>query len=267
MNARVSLETEIVLPPLKRQALLPRAEFRPPIKRHYLPIFGLGFALFAVAAILSLFLQWRAMTITELQVQSRVSVLEYKVELANDVADKQMERISALNLETAGLALRLDDAEQQASNERSRIATLDAETADLTRRDQSLEQTVRPRRLSTAQMSDIVAAWKGRSGNSVTLWSYDLDVEGRALAEQIRECLTGAHVVVVNNIGRLDSDSPLRIGIHIAGADKRLVDAIYNGLHKIGGLDITQIAVSTGDTEAAAPTEIFVGMKPLPPQK
>ena len=87
------------------------------------------------------------------------------------------------------------------------------------------------------------------------------------MSEQIKNCLIGAHVVVVNNIGRMTTSSPAHIGIQIAGVDKRLVAAIHAGLHKIGGLEATEIELPGGDAADAVPAEIFVGTKPLAQQK
>jgi len=82
------------------------------------------------------------------------------------------------------------------------------------------------------------------------------------LAEQIKNCLIGARVVVVNNIGRMAASSPPRAGVQIAGADKRLVAAIHAGLEKIGGLEATEIELPRSDAADAVPTEILVGTKP-----
>jgi len=126
-----------------------------------------------------------------------------------------------------------------------------------------LEQRIQPRQLSAAQIHDLVLAWKEYSGHSVTVWSYGTDLEGGALSEQIKNSLIGAHVVVVNNIGRMTTSSPAHIGIEIAGVDKPLVDAIHAGLHEIGGLEATETALPSGDAADGVPAEIFVGTKPL----
>ena len=134
--------------------------------------------------------------------------------------------------------------------------------ADLTRRYLSLEQKVEPRQLSHAEARDIATAWKAYSGHSVILWSYGMDIEGGALAEQIKNCLLSAHIVVINNIGRLSAGLPAHVGIEIGGVDKRLLVALQSALHKIGGLEATEIDVSGEEAAPGAPAEIFVGMRP-----
>jgi hypothetical protein len=99
------------------------------------------------------------------------------------------------------------------------------------------------------------------------LWSYGLDLEGSALAEQIRESLIGAHVVVVNNIGQLSSAERPRVGVLIAGADKHFVGALHDNLHAIGGMDAAVIELASAEAAEAVPAEIFVGVKPPPQPK
>ncbi|MGO9770446.1 MAG: hypothetical protein ACLPSW_13000 [Roseiarcus sp.] len=182
-----------------------------------------------------LVLQWRTFSIREMQTEWRRSVLESQVA----------------------------EVKKEAADELARVADLNVETADLTQKNLSLEQMMQSRHLSRAQIHDIIRAWTAYSGHSVILWSYGMDIEGGALSEQIKKCLVGAHVVVVNNIGRMTTSVPPHIGIQIAGVDKRLVGAIHAGLHEIGGLEATEIELPGGDGADAVPAEIFVGTKPL----
>jgi len=165
------------------------------------------------------------------------------------------------------LEYQVAEAKREATDELARVAALNMETADLTQKNLSLEQAIQPRRLSSAQIHDIIEAWKAYSGRAVPLWSYGTDLEGGALAEQIKNCLIDARVVVINNIGRMTSSLPPRAGIEIAGVDKRLVAAIQAGLHEIGGLEAAEIELASGDAVEVVPTEILVGTKPLAQQK
>ena len=226
-------------------------------------IAGAVTALGACVTIAFLILQWRTASIRETQAEWRLSVLEHKVAEAKDEAADERQRIAALNAETANEREALAALNVETASERDHLAALNVETTDLTRRNSSLEEMTHPRRLSPAQMTDVTSAWKAYAGHSVTLWSYGMDLEGSALSEQIKGCLTGARVVVVNNIGRVTSSLPAHVGIQIAGVDKRLVGAIYAGLHTIGGLEATEIDLPDEATPEAVPAEIFVGMKPL----
>ncbi len=217
------------------QALLAWAEYWYPISWKGLLIAGAVTAIGACVTIAFLVLQWRTFSIREMQTEWRRSVLESQVA----------------------------EVKKEAADELARVADLNVETADLTQKNLSLEQMMQSRHLSRAQIHDIIRAWTAYSGHSVILWSYGMDIEGGALSEQIKKCLVGAHVVVVNNIGRMTTSVPPHIGIQIAGVDKRLVGAIHAGLHEIGGLEATEIELPGGDGADAVPAEIFVGTKPL----
>jgi len=168
----------------------------------------------------------------------------------------------ATNLEAQTAQARKDTAEAL-----ERAADFDREAASLHRRNLSLEQLVQPRQLTGEQAHDFTQALAAYSGRSVVLWSYGLDLEGSALAEQIRESLIGAHVVVVNNIGQLSSADRPRVGLLVAGADKHLVGALHDNLHAIGGIDAAIVELASAEAAEAVPAEIFVGVKPPPQQK
>lgn len=221
------------------QALLAWAEYWYPISWKCLLIAGAITAIGACVTIAFLILQWRTLSIRETQTEWRRSILEYQVA----------------------------EVKKGATDERARVADLNMEAADLTQRNLYLAQIIQPRHLSRTQIHDIIQAWKAYSGHSVILWSYGTDIEGAALSEQIKKCLIGAHVIVVNNIGRMTTSLPPHIGIQIAGVDKRLVAAIHAGLDEIGGLEASEIELPGGDGADAIPAEIFVGTKPLAQQK
>jgi hypothetical protein len=239
MTARMAIENQMSSSPPVPQALLAWADYWHPISWKCLLIAGAITAIGACVTIAFLILQWRATSIRETQAEWRRSTLEYQ----------------------------LAEAKKETTDDLARVAALNAETTDLTQKNLSLEQAIQPRQLSSAQTHDLIAAWKAYSGRSVTLWSYGADVEGGALAEQIKDCLIGARVVVINNIGRMTSSLPPRAGVQIAGVDKRLVAAIHAGLQKIGGLEAIEIDLPRGDAAKAVPTEILVGTKPLAQQK
>ncbi len=221
------------------QALLAWAEYWYPLSWKCLLIAGAITAIGACVTTAFLVLQWRTLSIREMQSEWRRSILEYQV------AEVKNEMIA----------------------EHVHVADLNTETADLSQKNLYLSQMIQSRQLSRAQIHDVIRAWKEYSGRSVILWSYGMDIEGDALSEQIKKCLIGAHVVVVNNIGRMTTSLPPHIGIQIAGVDKRLVAAIHAGLHEIGGLEATEIELPGGDGADAVPAEIFVGTKPLAQQK
>ncbi len=221
------------------QALLAWAEYWYPISWKCLLIAGAITAIGACVTIGFLILQWRTLSIRETQAEWRRSILEYQVA----------------------------EVKKEATDERAHVGALNTEAADLTQRNLDLAQMIQPRQLSRAQIHDIIRAWKAYSGHSVIVWSYGMDLESDALSEQIKKCLIDAHVVVVNNIGRMTTSLPPHIGIQIAGVDKRLVAAIHAGLHEIGGLEATEIELPGGDGADAVPAEIFVGTKPLAQQK
>ena len=100
----------------------------------------------------------------------------------------------------------------------------------------------------------------------MTLCSDSLDLEGGALAEQIRKSLIQAHMIVVNNIGQLTADERPRVGVQIAGADEQLVGALYQGLHAVGGLDAAGVELAGVKSDDAAPAEIYIGIKPVGPR-
>jgi hypothetical protein len=164
----------------------------------------------------------------------------------------QWRTASIREMQTAWLATILEAQTAQARKDTAealeRAADLDREAASLHRRNLSLAELVQPRQLSGEQAHEFTQALSPYSGRSVVLWSYGLDLEGSALAQQIRESLIGAHVVVVNNIGQLSSAERPRVGVLIAGADKQLVGALH----------------ASAEAAEAVPAEIFVGVKPPP---
>ena len=163
----------------------------------------------------------------------------------------------------ANLEAQTAQARKDAADALERVASLNKEAASLYRKNLSLEQLVQPRRLSADQVHDVVQALAHHSGHAVTLWSYGLDLEGGALAEQIRDSLIAAKVIVVNNIGQLAATDRPRRGVQITGVDHALVASLYDGLHAVGGLDASVIDLPGAKPEDAAPAEIFVGIKPV----
>jgi hypothetical protein len=233
--AAMALQAPINPTPPASQSLLQWADYWYAFSWQCVLFAGAVTALGACVMVAFLMLQWRAAGIREAQT----------VWLAT-------------NVEAQTAQARKDTADAL-----ERLATLDIEAARLHRKNLSLEELVQPRQLTSAQAQDVSQALASYSGHAVTLWSYGLDLEGSALAEQIRESLIAAHVVVVNNIGQLSAPARPRVGVQIAGADKRLVDALYDGFHAIGGLDAGVVELAGADAADAVPAEIFVGMKPL----
>ncbi len=239
MIIAMALQTPINPTPPASQPLLQWAEYWYPISWQCVLAAGVVTALSACVMVAFLVLQWRTASIRELESEWR-----------------------AVNIEAQTAQARKDTAEAL-----ERAADLDREAASLHRRNLSLEQLVQPRQLTGEQAHDFTQALAAYSGRSVTLWSYRLDLEGGALAEQIRESLIGAHVVVVNNIGQLSSDVRPRVGVQIAGADTHLVGALHDNFHAIGGLDAAVVELASAEAAEAVPAEIFIGVKPPPQQK
>jgi len=239
MITAMALQTPISPTPPASQPLLQWAEYWYPISWQCVLAAGVATALCASVMVAFLVLQWRTASIREMQTAWL-----------------------ATNLEAQTAQARKDTAEAL-----ERAADLDREAASLHRRNLSLAELVQPRQLSGEQAHEFTQALSPYSGRSVVLWSYGLDLEGSALAEQIRESLIGAHVVVVNNIGQLNSAERPRVGLLIAGVDQHLVGALHDNLHAIGGIDAAVVELASADAAAAVPAEIFVGVKPPPQQK
>ena len=163
----------------------------------------------------------------------------------------------------ANLEAQTAQARRDAADALERVAVLNKEAASLNRKNLSLQEIVQPRHLTAAQVHDVAQTLAHQSGRSVTLWSYKLDMEGAALAEQIRHTLIDAHIIVVNNIGQLTSTDLPRLGVQIAGADQELVNALHDGLHGVAGLDAAVVELDGVKPEDAPPAEIFIGMKPV----
>ncbi len=239
MILAMALQTPINPTPPASQPLLQWAEYWYPISWQCVLAAGVATALSACVMVAFLVLQWRTASVREMQTAWL-----------------------AANLEAQTAQARKDTAEAL-----ERAADLNREAASLHRRNLSLAELVQPRQLTGERAHDFTQALAPYSGRSVILWSYGLDLEGGALAEQIRESLIGAHVVVVNNIGQLSSAERPRVGVQIAGADNHLVDALRDNLHAIGGMDAAVIELASADAAEAVPAEIFVGVKPPPQQK
>jgi hypothetical protein len=239
MIIAMALQTPINPTPPASQPILQWAEYWYPISWQWVLAAGAVTALSACVMVAFLVLHWRAASIREMDSEWR-----------------------ATNLEAQTAQARKDTAEAL-----ERAADLDREAASLHRRNLSLEQLVQPRQLTGEQAYEFTQALAAYSGRSVILWSYGLDLEGGALAEQIRESLIGAHVVVVNNIGQLSSDVRPRVGVQIAGADTHLVGALHDNLHAIGGMDAAVVELASAEAAEAVPAEIFIGVKPPPQQK
>jgi hypothetical protein len=234
------------------QALLAWADYWYPISWKCLLIAGAITAIGGCVTIAFLILQLRTISIRETQTEWRRSVLERDVDEVRKIAADELARYTALK--------------EEASDEQANVAFLNMKAADLNMQNKYVAQVIEPRKLSAAQIHDLIQAWKGYSGRSVILWSYAADFEGSALSEQIKSALIGARVVVINDIGRLTPSAPQHIGIEgieVAGVDKRLVAAIHAGLHEIGGLEAAEIELPDGDEVYKVPAEIFVGTKAM----
>jgi hypothetical protein len=238
MTARMAIEDPMSSPPPVTQALLAWSDYWYPISWKCLLIAGAVTAIGACVTIAFLILQWRTLSIRETQADWRRSILEYQ----------------------------FDEVKKEATDELAHLAAVNMEMANLTKSNLNLARTIQPRHLSSAQINDVIRTLKAYSGHSVTIWSDGMDVEATALSEQIEKCLIGAHLIVVNNVGRMTASLPPHIGIQIAGVDRRLVDAIHTGLDKIGGLKATEIELSDRDAADAVPAEIVVGTKPFAQQ-
>lgn len=235
MTARISIKKWVSARSSASSLALPWAQYPRALSSNSLWIAGAIAGLAACIVIWLLILQGRNISLREAQAEWRMSILESQVA----------------------------QAKREAEDEQARVAALNSAAADLTRRYLSLAQRIEPRQLSHAQARDIALAWKGYAGRSVVVWSYGMDIEGGALAEQIKNCLIGAHVVVINNIDRMSASLPTRMGLQISGGDKRLLAAIQSALHRIGGLDVTEVEAAGAGAAEDAPTEIFVGLRPL----
>ena len=128
---------------------------------------------------------------------------------------------------TTNLEAQTAQARKDTADALERVASLNVEAARMQRKNLSLAELVQPRQLTGAQAHEVAQALAPYSGHSVTLWSYGFDLEGGALAEQIRQSLIEAHVIVVNNIGQLNANERPRVGVQIAGADEQLVSSLY----------------------------------------
>jgi len=235
MIVAMALQTPINPTPPASQPLLQWADYWYAFSWQCVLAAGVVTALGACVMVAFLMLQWRAASIREAQ-----------------------SNWLATNLEAQTAQARTDTADAL-----ERLATLDIEAARLHRKNLSLEELVQPRELTGAQAHDVTEALAPYSGRAVTLWSYGLDLEGGALAEQIRESLIHAHIIVVNNIGQLNSSDRPRVGVQIAGADEHLVGALHNGLNAVGGLDAAVVELAGVKAADAAPAEIFIGIKPV----
>jgi hypothetical protein len=236
MIIAMALQTPINPTPPASQSLLQWAEYWYPISWQCVVAAGVATALCASVMVAFLVLQWRTASIRELQTAWL-----------------------STNLEAQTAQARKDTAEAL-----ERAADLDREAASLHRRNLSLAELVQPRQLTGEQAHEFTQALAPYSGRSVVLWSYGLDLEGSALAQQIRESLIAAHVVVVNNIGQLGSSARPRVGVQIAGADPHLVSALHDNLHGIAGMGASIAELASAEAAEAIPAEIFVGVKPAP---
>ena len=239
MIIAMALQTPINPTPPASQPLLQWAEYWYPISWQCVLAAGVATALCACVMVAFLVLQWRTASIRELQTAWL-----------------------GANLEAQTAQARKDTAEAL-----ERAADLDREAASLHRRNLSLAELVQPRQLSGEHAHEFTQALSSYSGRSVILWSYGLDLEGSALAQQIRESLIAAHVVVVNNIGQLNSAERPRVGVMIAGADTHLVSALHDNLHAIAGMGAAIVELASAEAAEAIPAEIFVGVKPPPQQR
>jgi hypothetical protein len=236
MVAAMALQAQINPTPPASQSLVAWADYWYTASSQFLLAAGVVTAIGACAMVVCFVLQWRAAGIREAQADWLTTNLEAQAAQARKETADVLERVATLNIEAARLQ----------------------------RKNLSLVELVQPRELTGAEAHDVAKALAPYSGRSVTLWSYGFDLEGGALAEQIRQSLIDAHVIVVNNIGQLNANARPRVGVQIAGADEKLVGSLYDGLHAVAGLDAAVVQLGDAKEAAdAAPAEIFVGMKPL----
>lgn len=138
-----------------------------------------------------------------------------------------------------------------------------------------LELQIAPRRLSVERSAEIAAALTPSfEGKGVRLESYSLDLESQVLGKQIADALTLAHIDVDVALSRRASADPILFGVHVAGNNGALKDALADALFK-AGIHTEEDTSAPADVETRAEFNakppmfkpdaiVFIGVKPLP---
>jgi hypothetical protein len=164
--------------------------------------------------------------------------------------------------------------------QKTQIANLSRETEVLRSENLKLEGQIQPRRLTPTQQSAIKKELASSAGKKVAISSYAFDVEGAALAVQIRDALRLTQITTddtaLMSIG--GSGGEIAVGVHVIGKDPWLVKDLISALSKyvevsdkapfprgfvgyVGSVTATSNSISPGAVNADA--SIFVGAKPI----
>ena len=137
----------------------------------------------------------------------------------------------------------------------------------------ALNAQIAPRRLLPDQIDEIGKSLSEFGSKSVDIASYALDVEGALLGFQVVEAFKKAHFSTNGGwLMAVQGGGPIALGIHVAGKDTHLVEAIIKAVGKyqvtVAHDPFSNGFITTGPNAAhpiGPPPDatIFVGVKPL----
>jgi hypothetical protein len=173
-----------------------------------------------------------------------------------------------------------DEFERYKLEAGEKIATANADAADANRKAEEerterlkLEAQIQPRSLTLEQQEAIGTALRQFAGHRVDVISYALDVESVSVGRQILAALRLAMIVPGDSIASQSVAGTISTGVHVAGANAPLANAIRDALGRFGNLSPGPIIRSGGGGMVGmsagpppgppAEASIFVGIKPI----
>lgn len=146
---------------------------------------------------------------------------------ANEAAESASERAAIAAKGAAEANKAAADANHAAESERLERVRLEAQVA--------------PRRLTPGQQSQIAQQCLGLSGRRIVVRSYQLDVEGYVLAQQIVDALEKTGFNIAPQLGSFQVTGKPDEGVQVRAAPSDLLFAVClaNALRDIGRLTVT----------------------------
>jgi hypothetical protein len=132
-----------------------------------------------------------------------------------------------------------------------------------------IEERIAPRRLTTERQASLSELFRTFSGRTVRVASYELDVDGAMLGEQILRAARDAGLSADDKRMSQGALGGMMVGISVTGTDAPMVSAIIS-LFDAMGLYPSSVeppptgGASFGGQGVPFSAKIFLGPKPLP---
>lgn len=155
---------------------------------------------------------------------------------------------------------------REAAQIRERAANLENEAAILQQKNLELEMQIAPRRIPTAEVPNLVSRFRKYAGQTASVTSYALDLEGAVFAKQLVDGMTQAGISVQDRTLSVMPMGGFSVAVHIAGKDPSVTQDIAGVIAIFGSTLVKIDKAPAWPAHGEAPAlSILVGPRPLEP--